>query len=89
MGCVSKEGLAEVASCVLDETERGNMTDILASMKMLSNSEFAADALRRHEQAGKRLNDWRLISAAQKRKWLAKVAVVEKAFQVYPRGPLV
>ncbi len=38
--------------------------------------ESAADALRRHEQSGKRLNDWDRISSAQKKKWLAKVMVV-------------
>ena len=55
----------------------------------MTNHEYAADALRRHEQAGKRLNAWDTISATQKRKWLAKVEIVIKAIREFPVGAIV
>lgn len=36
----------------------------------------AADALRRYEQKGKKLNDWICLSKATKEKWRAKVRIV-------------
>lgn len=42
----------------------------------------AADALRRHEQAGKRLNDWDTLPAATKRKWRDKVLTVANCFSM-------
>jgi len=36
----------------------------------------AADALRRHEQKGKRLNPWHHISHAQRKRWVEKAEIV-------------
>jgi hypothetical protein len=41
----------------------------------------AADALRRHEQAGKKLNEWHKISHLQRARWVAKATVVLEAYR--------
>jgi hypothetical protein len=47
---------------------------------MITPIECAADALRRHEQAGKKLNEWPQISASQRKRWVAKARIVLEAF---------
>lgn len=42
--------------------------------------ERGADALRRHEMSGRKLNDWNSISAAQRKKWIEKAKVVMEGF---------
>jgi hypothetical protein len=41
----------------------------------------AADVLRRHSQAGRKLNDWEVLTPAQRNKWLKKVAIVLEAYR--------
>ena len=41
----------------------------------------AADALRRFEQGGKRLNDWASLPKSTKEKWRKKVMVMIKAME--------
>lgn len=51
-----------------------------------------ADALRRLEQSGKRLNEWSALPNATKKKWIAKVEAIQSAFAaggfvVVPKEP--
>jgi hypothetical protein len=41
----------------------------------------AADALRRHEQKGRKLNAWYRISHGQRSRWLAKATIVLEAYR--------
>ena len=43
-----------------------------------------ADALRRHEQSGKRLNDWSTLPRGTKEKWREKVRVAVSAMEKLP-----
>ena len=44
--------------------------------------EKAADALRRHEQAGRKLNEWNIVSPGQRKRWLAKAELVLTSYTI-------
>jgi len=48
--------------------------------RTMSLVDYGADALRKHEQGHRVLNDWTIISAAQRQKWREKAAVVIDAY---------
>ncbi len=46
----------------------------------MTAKEQAADALRRHEQPGRKLNAWHIVSLAHRKRWLKKVEIVLSAY---------
>jgi hypothetical protein len=46
-----------------------------------TTKEKAADALRRYEQSGKNLNDWKTLPNSTKKKWIERVDVVLSAME--------